>query len=89
MTPNQFYYAYSRKVIEAVCKRAETTFGNFKQIAVAGGSCGKALAEKLAKASQEVITEKACEPSEYMTELEILYPERYEGDSPEESASAA
>lgn len=69
MTPKQFYQANERDRIATVCKRANTTLDNFKQIALAGGSCGKKLAERLADASDAE-----------MTELEILYPERYESD---------
>lgn len=67
MTPKEFYKSRPREEVVAVCKAAKTTFDNFKQIAIAGGACGKGLAERLAKAS-----------SGAMTELEILYPERYE-----------
>lgn len=67
MTPNEFYYSHSRELIESVVRQAGTSFGNFKQIAVANGNVSKVLAEKLAIASDHV-----------MTELEILYPERYQ-----------
>jgi len=79
MTPSQYYREYREKdraKIEAVCKAAETSFGNFQQIALAGGSCGKALARRLATASKGE-----------MTELEILYPEDYEGGGAESSAA--
>lgn len=69
MTPRQFYYAKPKSVIHEVATGAGTTFGNFKQIAIAGGSCGKALAERLCESSGGV-----------MSELEILYPERFEQD---------
>ncbi|MFI2810161.1 hypothetical protein [Microbulbifer sp. JSM ZJ756] len=67
MTPRQFYYDRSKEEVEALAKRAGTTFGNFKQIAIARGSVGKKLAERLARASGGLISE-----------LEALYPERYE-----------
>lgn len=67
MTPKQFYYSKQKKEVELVAKAAGTTFSNFKQIAIAGGSVGKVLAEKLSEHS-----------GGKMTELEILYPERYE-----------
>lgn len=67
MTPKQFYKSQPKALIEEVCKQADTSFSNFKQIAIASGSVGRALAEKLAEASNQ-----------QMTELEILYPERYE-----------
>lgn len=66
MTPYEFYYSNTKAVIELVAKSAGTSFGNFKQIAIANGNVSKGLAEKLAIASQGK-----------MTELEILYPERY------------
>lgn len=70
MTPAQFYSAYKdsdRQRIEAVCSVAGTSFANFQQIAIAGGSVGKGLAKRLAEAS-----------GDEMTILEILYPEDYE-----------
>lgn len=66
MTPNEFYYSQPRVLIESVVRAAGTSFGNFKQIAIANGNVSKVLAEKLAIASGGL-----------MTELEILYPERY------------
>lgn len=66
MTPKNFYQSNSKETIEQVCRDAETTLSNFKQIALAGGSCSSRLAERLAVAS-----------SGRMTELEILYPERF------------
>jgi len=69
MTPNQFYKSQNRDVIERVAKAAGTTFSNFQQIAIANGSVGKDLAARLAGNSEGA-----------MTELEILYPERYELD---------
>ncbi|MFA0812666.1 hypothetical protein [Microbulbifer epialgicus] len=67
MTPRQFYYTYSKKRVAQVAEEAGTTFANFKQIAVARGAVGRGLAERLCKASGGVISE-----------LESLYPERYE-----------
>lgn len=66
MTPKEFYQKYPNDKVEAVARAAGTSLGNFKQIAIAGGSVSKVLAERLAKASNNE-----------MTELEILYPERY------------
>jgi Mg-chelatase subunit ChlD len=67
MTPKQFYYAYPKAHLIDVAKRAGTNLSNFQQIAIAGGSVSKTLAEKLAKSSDGE-----------MSELEILYPERFE-----------
>lgn len=67
MTPRDFYYSNPKEVIEAVVLASGTSYGNFKQIAIANGNVSKVLAEKLAVASGGV-----------MTELEILYPERYQ-----------
>jgi len=64
--PNEFYRTKSKDVIEAVALAAGTSVANFKQIAVCGGNVSKLLAERLAIASNNE-----------MTELEILYPERY------------
>ena len=67
MTPTEFYKTNSKDVIESVALAAGTSTANFKQIAICGGNVSKLLAEKLAEASNN-----------QMTELEILYPERYE-----------
>lgn len=70
MTPKAFYQRYiqsDRDRIQRVAVAAETTFSNFQQIALAGGSVGKALAKRLASASDGE-----------MSVLEILYPEDYE-----------
>ncbi|BBM03953.1 hypothetical protein [Microbulbifer sp. GL-2] len=67
MTPRQFYYTYPKERVKQVAKQAGTTFANFKQIAVARGAVGRGLAERLCKASDGMISE-----------LESLYPERYE-----------
>ena len=69
MTPNQYYRSTPKNEVEKTCIDAKTTPANFKQIALAGGSCVKGLAERLASAS-----------GGKMTEMEILYPERYESD---------
>lgn len=77
MTPNEFYYSQSKDDVTAVAKAAGTSFGNFKQIAIANGNVSKLLAARLAEAS-----------GGRMTELEILYPERYQ-KSANHSESAA
>lgn len=66
MTPRQFFEAKNKRVCEAVATKAGTSYSNFFQIKN-GGSCSPRLAERLAEASNFE-----------MTELEILYPERYE-----------
>jgi hypothetical protein len=66
MTPKEFYYTKPKVEVERVAADAGTSFGNFKQIAIAGGSCSAQLAARLAEASKNE-----------MTELEILYPDRY------------
>lgn len=73
MTPNQFYKQKPREVVKAVVSNAKTTFSNFQQIALARGSVGPKLAERLAIAS-----------SNEMTEMEILYPERFEDEVSED-----
>ncbi len=75
MTPKQYYKTRDRETIEELCKKAKTTFGNFQQIAIAKGSVSTGLAERLSRASGGI-----------MTEMEILYPERFE---PSETGSAA
>jgi hypothetical protein len=50
-----------------MCERAGTSVENFKKIALYDGSCSPKMAERIAKASRRKITE-----------LELLYPERYE-----------
>ena len=67
MTPNQFYKSKTKPELLALCESAKTSINNFKQIAIANGACGRRLAERLAASSEGE-----------MTELEILYPERYE-----------
>jgi Mg-chelatase subunit ChlD len=76
VTPKQFYYAKPREEVEKVAIEARTSFANFKQIAIAGGSVGKDLAARLADSSNGE-----------MTELEILYPERFESADTENSAA--
>jgi hypothetical protein len=69
MTPREFYKCKSRDEIAAVAKAANTTFHNFQQIAIANGSVGKDLAARLAIHSNGA-----------MSELEILYPERFKSE---------
>lgn len=64
MTPNKFYKENSKIRIESVCTEAETTFGNFQQIALANGSVSKNLAARLQTASDNE-----------MTIMEILFPD--------------
>lgn len=66
MTPYEFYKKNPKDRIQRVARGANTTFANFQQIAIAGGSVGKVLAAKL------------CESSDgEMSEIEILYQERF------------
>ena len=67
MTPFQYYKATEKLEILRVCTEAGTSFNNFKKIALASGSCSSRLAAKLSKASKSV-----------MTEMEILYPNRFD-----------
>ncbi len=67
MTPKTFYKTRSRDEIAAVAQAAGTTLANFQQIAIANGSCSKNLAHRLAVASNGE-----------MSEMEILYPERFD-----------
>lgn len=69
VTPRQYYQSHTKEQCADLAKRAGTSPANFHQISI-GGSVGKSLAERLAKASDGE-----------MTELEILYPERYETKS--------
>lgn len=67
MTPKQFYKKYlsgDKARLEAVARDAGTTFGNFKQIAIADGSVSAKMAKALEKAS-----------GGEMTLNEILFPE--------------
>lgn len=66
MTPREFYETNSSDVKRLV-KEAGTSVQNFKLIALYNGSVSRDLAARLASASKGA-----------MTELEILYPERYE-----------
>lgn len=63
MTPYIFYKSNKKARIEQVCKNAKTTFGNFQQIALAGGSVSARLAKRLEEASDGE-----------MTLTEILFP---------------
>lgn len=72
MTPKAFYKKYGRRAATNVAESSGTTFLNFKQIALANGAVSSKLAEKLAKNS-----------GGKMTEMEILYPERYSCDASE------
>lgn len=70
MTPKQFYSAYKdsdREKIVRVCRAAQTSFDNFKQIAISKGAVGKTLAKRISESS-----------GGEMSILEILYPEDYE-----------
>jgi hypothetical protein len=67
MTPAQYWKWTPQKTIEKMCERAGTSIENFKRIALYDGNVGRKLAERLAKASRRK-----------MSEMEILYPERYE-----------
>jgi hypothetical protein len=51
MTPYKFYKSNPKERIEAVCLDAETTFGNFQQIALANGNVSARLAKRLEMAS--------------------------------------
>ncbi len=70
MTPKEFYKSSSVAEIDALCCEAKTSRANFRLIAMAGGAVSSRLAERLALASRGK-----------MTELEILYPQRYESCS--------
>ena len=67
MTPKEFYNHHTFSQVEAVCIAAETTLANFQQIVRGKGSVSRHLAEKLADKSGGA-----------MSEMEILYPQRYE-----------
>ena len=67
MTPRQFYKNTPKDQVQAVAEGASTSFANFKQIALSGGSVSKDLAARLCESS-----------GGKMTELEILYPERFD-----------
>lgn len=65
MTPKEFYEKYKNAPdeLEKVCKQAETSVANFKQIALFNGSVGRVLAKRLALASGGA-----------MSVIDILYP---------------
>lgn len=63
MTPRQFYKTQPKDRVREVAERAGTTFENFKQIAIAGGSVSSRLAKALADTSDGE-----------MSILEILFP---------------
>lgn len=67
MTPRQYWEAHTEKEVRATCRKAKTNYANFRLIALYDGSVSARLAERLAKAS-----------GGEMTEIEILYSERYE-----------
>lgn len=72
MTPRDFYTKYlknDRSRIETVVDKAGTNFRNFQQIAICNGSVSRRLAAKLADASNGE-----------MTEMEILFPEKFDGN---------
>lgn len=70
MTPEHYFKSHRRDVVEAVCKEAETTFSNFQQIALYGGSVSSRLAKRLEASS-----------GEEMTVSEILFPDDHPGDT--------
>lgn len=67
MIPKKFYQKHDKKVVEQMAEQAGTTFANFQQIALYGGSCSKAMAKRLEQAS-----------GGEMTRNEILFPEEHE-----------
>ena len=69
MTPREFWKTKPAEAIGRVCDRAGTSLLNFQQIACYRGSVSARLAAKIAKASDGE-----------MTEMEILFPERFEDD---------
>jgi hypothetical protein len=64
MTPYAFYTKFGKERSKVVAEAAGTTFENFQQIALYGGSVSAKLAERLEVAS-----------GKKMTRMEILYPE--------------
>lgn len=66
MTPKEFYKRHPKEHIESMVKSAGTSFGHFQQIAGGYTGVSSGLAERLCTASLGA-----------MTELEILYPERF------------
>jgi hypothetical protein len=69
MTPREFWKTKPAETIGRVCDRAGTSLLNFQQIACYRGSVSARLAARIAKASDGE-----------MTEMEILFPERFEDD---------
>ena len=67
MTLKQFLRSRSEQEVDTLAKAAKTSSANLKQIAFYGSAVGKKLAERIATASDGMITE-----------LEVLYPERFE-----------
>lgn len=67
MTPNEYLNSTSRKKIEQMVQKANTTYRNFRMIAAYGGACSAPLARRLELASNFE-----------MTLREILFPEEYE-----------
>jgi len=66
MTPRQWIKGRSPEEIQKLAQKAGTSPGNIKTICY-GGNVGKVMAEELCKASGGI-----------MSEMEILYPERFE-----------
>ena len=66
MTPRQFWDSRPREEVAKMCDDAGTTLKNFRNI-VYGGHVGPKLAERITEASGGL-----------MSELEILYPGRYQ-----------
>ena len=69
VTPSEFWANSTPDQKNELADKAKTTYANLQQVC-RGGSCGKVLAAKLASAAKGM--------GIAMTELEILYPERYE-----------
>ena len=67
MTPKKFFSHNNEEVCARVARIAGTTLANFRHIALYKGACSKALAKRLAEASEGS-----------MTRDEILFPEDYE-----------
>ena len=68
MDAYDYYQKTKTAEIKKMCERAETSFGNFQQIAIARGSCSAKMARRLATASRRK-----------MTEMELLYPDYSKG----------
>lgn len=67
MTPNAFIATYGKDEAERVALAAKTNYAYFSQIAYGHRNASRDLAERL-----------AVESAGRMTELEILFPKRYE-----------